>query len=69
MKKIKKIWKHTHEYSPKVIMDFKSGIPIEIPREPPFRYMVSYEKDDGELYIREVVAVDELDVIKQLTKE
>jgi hypothetical protein len=67
MKEIRRVWKHSHENLPSVGID-SQGRYITEHKEPPFRYMISF--DDGHsLCVTEVLAVDELDAVKQFYKE
>jgi hypothetical protein len=36
--------------------------------KPPFRYMVAYEQE-GDIFVAEVLAIDELDAVKQFLQE
>ena len=68
MKEIRKVWKHSHENLPFVAIDFKTDIKTIRPKEPPFRYMVAYEQE-GDIFVAEVLAIDELDAVKQFLQE
>ena len=67
-KVIKRVWKHAHENRPDVKVDFHGRIMEVIDRNPPYRYVVSYEQD-GQLYTQMVFANDELDAMVQFNKE
>jgi hypothetical protein len=67
MKQIRKVWKHAHENLPNVGIDSQGRYVTEY-KDPPFRYVVSYEYE-GDLYTQEVLAVDELDAVKQFLKD
>jgi hypothetical protein len=68
MKQIKRIWKHAHENLPNVEVDQYGQMIRSRPKDPPFRYMVSYE-DNGGFFVVEVLAIDELDAVKQFLQE
>ena len=64
---IRRVWKHSHENLPNVGVDSQGRYVTEY-KEPPFRYMVSF--DDGHsLCVTEVLAIDELDAVKQFLKD
>lgn len=68
MKEIKRIWKHVHENLPNIEVNQYGQMINSKSKDPPFRYMVSYEDNNG-FFIKEVLAVDELDAIVQFNKE
>jgi hypothetical protein len=68
MKQIKRIWKHSHEDLPSVEVDSQGRRCITKYKEPPFRYMVAYEQE-GDIFVAEVLAIDELDAVKQFLQE
>ena len=67
MKQIKRVWKHVHENLPSVGIDLQGRYVNEY-KKPPFRFMVSYEDNNG-FFIKEVLAIDELDAVIQFNKE
>ena len=65
---IKKVWKHVHETLPNIEVDQYGQMIHSRPKDPPFRYVVSYEYG-GDLYTQVVLAIDELDAVKQFLKD
>jgi hypothetical protein len=65
---IRRVWKHVHETLPNIEVDQYGQMIRSKLKDPPFRYMVSYE-DDGGFFVAEVLAIDELDAVKQFLKD
>lgn len=67
-KKILKVWKHCNDEIPDMGVDIYGRVVGSKPKEAPFNYVVSFERD-GELYTMVFVAQDELDAVKQFLNE
>jgi hypothetical protein len=65
---IRRVWKHVHETLPNIEVDQYGQVMRTTYKDPPFRYMVSYEDKNG-FWVAEVLAVDELDAVKQFLKD
>ena len=68
MKEIRRVWKHSHEDLPSIGIDSQGKRYVTKHKEPPFRYMVAYEQE-GDIFVAEVLAIDELDAVKQFLQE